>query len=333
MTISLTLAKRARALLCLGVAAFPIAAIAAPAIHQMTDLKIAATIPVGKHADWVSITPDSVWIGSKQPNAVSEIDPKTDTVTAVVMLPGVPCAGLTLDGKSLWVPLCGPVPQLAQIDLKAKTLTRVLKIGPAGGEGGIAFGAGSLWLVTDKQGTMARIDPDSGATIRTIPLPAGSFNPVFSGGRVWITRFGGAEVSIVDPTTNAVVGKVPVGPSPRFLTAGAGAVWALSQGDGTLSRIDVESKQPVQMLPLQIPGEGGDVAFGSGRVWTTLMKTPLTAVDAKTSAILCQWQGPGGDSLGVGHGAVWLTNLEAGTVSRINLSDLPKDCDAAAAAP
>ena len=58
-----------------------------------------------------------------------------------------------------------------------------------------------------------------------------------------------------------------------------------------------------------------------------MMKTPLTVTDAARSVLLCQWWGDGGDSLGVGHGAIWLTNLKAGTVSKILLSDLPKDCD------
>ena len=79
---------------------------------------------------------------------------------------------------------------------------------------------------------------------------------------------------------------------------------------------------------LETPGAGGDVAFGDGRVWATVMKTPLSVVDAKRSTVLCQWKGAGGDSLNVGHGAVWLTNLMEGTVSRVALADLPRRCRA-----
>jgi hypothetical protein len=104
----------------------------------------------------------------------------------------------------------------------------------------------------------------------------------------------------------------------------------LNQGDGSLSRIDVAGRRPVDTVQLQTPGPGGDIAYADGRVWTTMMKTPLTAVDAARSVILCQWKGAGGDAVGVGHGAVWLTDLSAGTVLRIALSDLPKECRAAA---
>jgi virginiamycin B lyase len=53
---------------------------------------------------------------------------------------------------------------------------------------------------------------------------------------------------------------------------------------------------------------------------------PLSVVDAVTGAVLCQWTGPGGDSLGIGHDAIWLTDYHAGTVSRLELADSLARC-------
>jgi len=225
--------------------------------------------------------------------------------------------------------LCGHVPQLAKIDLKTRTLVHVFKIGPAAPEGGIATGAGSVWLITDKHGSLAQIDPDSGAILRTVHVPAGSFNPVFSDGRIWVTRAKGTEVTSVDANTGKILDHFSTGPRPRFVTAGGGAVWSLNQGDGSLSRVDIAGQRPVVTLPLHTPGPGGDITYGDGRVWTTMMKTPLTVIDAARSVILCQWKGAGGDAIGFGYGTIWLTNYSSGTVSRIALSDLPEDCRAA----
>jgi hypothetical protein len=61
-------------------------------------------------------------------------------------------------------------------------------------------------------------------------------------------------------------------------------------------------------------------------------KVPLSIVDATKSVVLCQWKGEGGDSIGYGFGAIWLTNYHAGTVSRIELSDLAAECRTANAA-
>ena len=311
--------------LCSGAGA---AAPAGPgAVLPMSDLKVTATIPIAKHTDWVRITPTSVWVGSKGPFAVNEIDPKTNHVLTVP-LPGDPCAGLATDADSLWVPLCGAKPQLAKVDLKTRTLKAVFDVGPGAKEGGIAVGAGSVWLMVDTQGSLARIDPATGSVVGTVQLPPGSYNPVFSEGRVWVTRADGSELTVVDAKTAKVVDHVAIGPHPRFVTAGSGAVWTLNQGDGSLSRIDVAGRRPVDTVRLQTPGPGGDIAYADGRVWTTMMKTPLTAVDAERAVILCQWKGAGGDAVGVGHGAIWLTDLSAGTVLRIALSDLPKECRA-----
>jgi hypothetical protein len=82
-------------------------------------------------------------------------------------------------------------------------------------------------------------------------------------------------------------------------------------------------------VPLHVPGGGGDITYADGEVWVTMMKTPLTAIDASRTQVLCQWKGAGGDAIGVGHGSIWLTNLRQGTVTRIALTDVPKDCRAA----
>ena len=297
-------------------------------VRQMSELKVAATISIGKVADWVAVTSQGVWVGSKKPNSVKQVDPNTNQVTSVE-LPGNPCAGLAADSQSLWVPLCGRVPKLAKVDLKTRALVHTFDVGPAAPEGGIATGAGSVWLITDKHGSLARIDPDSGAILQTIHVPPGSYNPVFSDGRIWVTRAKGSEVTSVDATTGKILDHFSTGPHPRFVTAGGGAVWTLNQGDGSLSRVDVAGQRSVVTLPLHTPGPGGDITYGDGRVWTTMMKTPLTVVDAARSVILCQWKGPGGDAIGFGYGTIWLTDYSAGTVSRIALSDLPEECRAA----
>jgi virginiamycin B lyase len=303
------------------------------ATRSMSNLRIAATIPIGKTADWVAVASDGVWIGSTGPFAVSEIDPNTNRITRVE-LPGEPCAGLAADADNLWVPLCGTKrtkPRLAKVDLKRRSLVRVFDVGPAAPEGGIAVGAGSVWMITDKRGSLARIDPTSGSILQTVHVPLGSYNPHFSEGHIWVTHFERAEVTSVDAATGKVVAHRTTGRHPRFLTAGAGAVWTLNQKSGTISRIDIAGRQPTLTVPLHTPGTGGDITYAEGRIWSTAMpsKIPLSIVDAKKSLVLCQWKGDGGDAIGIGFGAIWLTNYSAGTVSRIALSDLPDECRAA----
>jgi virginiamycin B lyase len=293
--------------------------------RSISELVLTATIRVGKTADWVAIAPDAVWVGSTGPFAAHRIDPKTNKLIATVSLPGEPCAGLATGLGSLWVPICGDSPAIAKIDLSSNVLLSVFKVNAVAAEGGVTTSSDSVWLV-DKAGSLARIAPDTGAIREIVRVPTGSFNPLYSDGLIWVTRAKGSEVTVIDAVKGTVLTTVPTGPSPRFLTSGAGAVWTLNQGDGSLTRIDMLTRHATKTIALGTPGHGGDIGFGGGMIWTTVPQVPLSAIDAATATLRCRWTGPGGDSLGIGHGAIWLTDYHAGTISRIELEDTVARC-------
>jgi virginiamycin B lyase len=294
--------------------------------RSIAELRKAATLHLGKTADWVAIAPDAVWVGSTGPFAVHRIDPKTNKRVATVKLPGHPCAGLAIGFGSLWVPLCGRTQTLAKVDLQTNKLLNVYNIGAAAREAGVTTSPDSVWLVVDKDGSLAKIDPATGAVRQTIRIPPGSYNPYYSDGQVWVTRADGSEITAVDAATGAVSASAQTGPGPRFLTAGGGAVWTLNQGDGSLTRVDSRTGKATKTIALGTPGPGGDINFGGGMVWTTMWKVPLSVIDGATATLLCQWEGPGGDSLGIGDGSIWLTDYHGGSVSRIDLNETLAHC-------
>jgi len=293
--------------------------------RSIAELTPLATFSLGETADWVAVTEDAVWVGSTGPFAVHRIDPATNKLMASVTLPGEPCAGLTVGSGSLWIPLCTAPPSLAKVNLGSHKLEATIAVGPAAAEGGITYGAGSVWLIVNNSGGLARIDPANGTILDTFHVPAGSYNPAFSHGALWVTHADGAELTGIDAASGKTISTVATGPNPRFLAAGGGAIWTLNQGDGTLTRVDMHSRQAAT-ISLGTPGHGGDIAFSEGKVWTTMAKIPLSLVDAASFRLLCQWAGPGGDSLGIGHGAIWLTDYHAGTLSRIALKDALTHC-------
>jgi hypothetical protein len=71
-------------------------------------------------------------------------------------------------------------------------------------------------------------------------------------------------------------------------------------------------------IEVGIPGGGGDIAAGEGSVWATSFGFPISRIDPKTNTVVQQFTGDGGDALRVGLGSVWLSNLRAGTVWRID---------------
>ena len=283
------------------------------------SLKPEATWKVGETADWVVVTPDSVWVAGTKPDSVQRIEPKTNKVVGSAPLPAEACSGMEFAFGSVWIPVCTTPPSMVRVDAKTNQISATLAIGPAGPEGGIAASADSVWLVTDAVGTLSRIDPATNSVRQKIQIEAGSFNPIFSDGIVWVSGFERNVLTAVDAGTGELQATVAVGPKPRFLVADAGSVWTLNQGDGSISRVDARSRKLVATINAGLSGEGGDICFGGGSVWATLFELPLTRVDPATNRVVRQWKGKGGDSMRFGHGAIWLTDYRAGTLSRIPL--------------
>jgi virginiamycin B lyase len=278
----------------------------------------AATFTVEGQPDWMAMTADAVWVSSADVNHVTRLDARTNTVATVVTVKS-PCSGLVADHGTLWIPSCGDH-SLVKVNAETGAVQATLPMGPADSEGGIAAGVGSIWIVT-ADGELTRIDTATNRVTVKIRIPTGSFNPLFANGSVWVSSNTGNALVRVDPATNTVVSSTPIGPRPRFLTAGAGSIWVLNQGDGSVSRVDATTGMLLATIPAGIPGHGGEIAFGAGSVWVTVIEFPLTQIDPASNKVVAQWRGAGGDSVRFGHGSVWLTDLLGGKIWRI---DVPK---------
>ena len=285
--------------------------------HQISELAPRATIRVDGDPDWMALTDNAVWVAVSSMNRVVRLDAETNQTGASVTVAG-PCSGLVVDFCSLWIPSCKDH-TVVRVDAKTGAPQAVIDAGPADSEGGICSGAGSVWIVGSKDSDLLRIDPTSNRVVAHIHLPPGSFNPVFANNSIWVSSNTGGTLLRVNPRTNTVMSETPVGPSPRFLTVGAGSIWVLNQGDGTIARVDDETGNRTAVISAGIPGLGGEIAFGYGSIWATVFDFPITRIDAKSNEVTGQWIGPGGDSIRVGHGSIWLTDLRGAKVWRLPL--------------
>jgi YVTN family beta-propeller protein len=286
-------------------------------VRPLETLKKEAEFAVEGSPDWSVVTAkDGVWISSARANHVVQLLPKTNTVGLIAEVQR-PCAGLAEGFGSIWAPSCGATKEIERIDPTTGKITDSVAAEAADSEGGITVGAGSVWFVV-KGSKLVRIDPKTNAVAASIDLPSGSVNPAFGDGFVWVSSNEHDELLKVDPKTNSVVATIPVGSKPRFLTIGAGSVWTLNQGDGNISRVDMKTGKLVATVVCGIPGTGGDISFGEGKVWATVYEFPLTEVDPATNTVIKQWAGNGGDGLRVGGGSLWLSNGRQQTVWRVS---------------
>ena len=290
--------------------------VANPAVaRRLTDLHPVAVFPVEGTPDWSVVAANSVWVSSAKVNHVVQLDAATNKPGLVADVRR-PCSGLAQGFGSIWIPSCGDK-AIVRLDPTTAKSVATIAIEPEDSEGGITIGAGSVWIVA-KPGRLVRIDPATNSVAGSVELPSGAANPAWGGGFLWITSNAQSELLKVDPQALKIVVTIPVGPRPRFLTVSPDSVWTLNQGDGSVSRVNMDSGQLLATIPCGISGEGGEISFGDGFVWATMFDFPLTQIDPTSNLVVRQWSGKGGDGLRTGLGSLWLSNLLQSTVWRIS---------------
>jgi YVTN family beta-propeller protein len=286
--------------------------------RELSTITPVAIFDAGSGApDWQVLTEDAVWVTNSPRNVVHRLDVNTNKIVANINVGKRPCSGLAAGFGSIWVPNCADK-TISRIDISSNSVVATLPVGPGESEGGIAASEDAVWLVTDAKGVLSRIDPKTNTVVAAIDVPAGSAAVLYGDGAIWVTTPAKNMLTRVDAVTNKVTDSIMVGPSARFETFGGGSVWTLNQGDGTISRVDTQSRKVTATIEAGIPGQGGEIAYGLGHVWATLFHIPITEIDPQTNQVIRQWVGEGGDSIRAGHGSIWLSNLRAHNIWRID---------------
>jgi virginiamycin B lyase len=112
---------------------------------------------------------------------------------------------------------------------------------------------------------------------------------------------------------------ITVAEGPRFTTEGAGSLWVLSQSDGSVSRIDPASNKVAALIPVHVPGKGGEICYGGGFIWVTMDGNPVTRIDPATNKVIDQYGNyPKADAIRYGFGSVWVSDHGKGELWRID---------------
>jgi len=183
----------------------------------------------------------------------------------------------------------------------------------------IAATADSIWILSDDKTTLSRVDPDQNTVVSELRLPAGC-NSLMSGETsLWVTCPAENRVLRVNPVTTLVEKRIEVSAQPAALALGDGSIWVLCLKDGKIERIDPKTNKVTKTIETGVTGAAtGALAFGAGSLWVTMPGFPLTRIDPKDEKVVQQFWGAGGGAIFFGQGSVWLTNLQEGTLWRVD---------------
>lgn len=254
----------------------------------------------------ITVAPDAVWVSNRTAGTVTRIDPKTNTPGTPIVIGQGPCRSLLVAFKSVWVPLCAG-PALARVDADGgKAPTVLIKVG-VNAAGPIVTATGSVWMITDPAGTLARLDPDTNAVVAEVTVPAGAGALAVGNDAVWVTSATKDVVTRINGHTNVLVETIKVGRGPSAVASGEGSIWTLNGGDGTVSRIDPATNKVTETIKTGVISTAGVVVVGEGSVWLSAPGAPLTRIDPVTNSVRQQFSGAGGGALAIGLKSLWLT--------------------------
>jgi streptogramin lyase len=279
-------------------------------------LKAEAQFEAPEKPVWIFVaTPPAALLPGKE--VIEKIDPKTNKKADPIAGLSKPCGGMTSGFGSLWAPVCG-TSSLARIDAKTFKTTATIQTGTSTAAAIIASTSDSIWLLTDDKTTLSRIDPEQNAVVGELRVPAGCHGLTFGETALWLACPTQNKVLRINPATNLVEKSIEVSAQPEALTVGEGSIWVLCRKDGKVDRIDPKTNKVSKTIDLEVPGAAGAIAFGEGSLWITMTGFPLTRVDVASESVAQQFPGEGGGAIAWSAGAIWISNLDKGSVWRID---------------
>jgi hypothetical protein len=179
------------------------------------------------------------------------------------------------------------------------------------------------WVTSERDGTVTRLDPDSGKQLRQVTLRRGISGIAIGSRWLWVTDPRRHELLRLDAETLRQKQAIPIpgAPGPIALSADPPRVWVADEDGSGIAVVNAESNRRIrtQLPPLAAPLR---LAVGAGGLWASSSSTASARrIDLGTlepgEPILA---GPRPAGITIAQGAVWVTNPPRGTVTEIDPS-------------
>jgi streptogramin lyase len=186
----------------------------------------------------------------------------------------------------------------------------------------IAAAGEAIWVTSQPDGTLTRLNPESGEKVgKPFQLGAGISGVAVGAGSVWVSDPPRGEILRVDPQSGEVVKRIAVGGSPGAIAFGGGDVWVADEDGAGVSAVAAKSGRVLRRA-LPPRAEPLRLAVGQGGLWVSSASTGnVRRIDLSTFRVdssIPVGRGPAGVT--VAHGLVWVANSRSDTVTKADPS-------------
>jgi DNA-binding beta-propeller fold protein YncE len=184
----------------------------------------------------------------------------------------------------------------------------------------IAAGAGTVWVTSEGDGTLTRLDPESGEPVGEPAQLGAGISGVAVGGRwVWVTDPRRGELLRLDPEDGRLLKRIELGGAPGPIALGGGRVWVADEDGAGITVVNADGGR-VYRRGLVPHAEPLRLAVGAAGLWSSSASTgAVRRIDLGSvvpGAPIAVGRGPAGVT--VAHGLVWVANSRSGTVTRVD---------------
>ena len=186
----------------------------------------------------------------------------------------------------------------------------------------IAAGAKAVWVTSEKDGTLTKLDPETGEVLgKPRKLGAGISGVAIGSNWTWATNAKTGKLLRLDPKSGRVLKAIDLPGEPGPLALGGGRVWVADEGGGGITAVNAEAGEVYKRgLPPQ--AQSLRLAWGAQGLWVTVADAnALRRVDPRTLLAgepIRVGRGPAGVT--VAGGFVWVANSREGSVTKVNPS-------------
>jgi YVTN family beta-propeller protein len=186
----------------------------------------------------------------------------------------------------------------------------------------IDAGQRAIWVTSERDGTLTRLDPDTGEVLgRPRELGVGVAGVAVGGKWVWVTNPRRDELLRLDPRDGRLLKTIDVSGEPSPIALGGGRVWLADETGKGITVVNAEGGRVYrQGLPPQ--AERLRLGFGARGLWVSIADAgtvrrldPASLVAGEPIRV---GRGPAGVT--VADGFVWVANSRSGTVSKVDPS-------------
>jgi DNA-binding beta-propeller fold protein YncE len=187
---------------------------------------IACSLASGAHGVWVAGCPNVQQLDTSGPTPTFRATiqvPYADPLSAANYREAL--AGMAQGEGAVWVIGDAADRRLWRIDPRRHRIEATIELGFP--PGGVAAGAGAVWVTDELGDRVVRIDPATNRAVRAIPVGRGALGVAVGGGSVWVADATGHALTRIDPATNRVTATIRLPASPQAIAVDGDSVWTV----------------------------------------------------------------------------------------------------------